>query len=86
MDQTEQNEPHRKICNWLHPCGRKYTKQIEEIIVDEEGTHRIGGINESDHNTILLTIDTKMNRDKEKNNLENTIRGKLEQFQQNNEK
>ena len=41
-------------------------KQIEEIIVDEEGTHRIGGKNESDHNTILLTIDTKINRDKEK--------------------
>ena len=29
-------------------------KQIEEIIVDEEGTHRIRGNNDSDHNTILL--------------------------------
>ena len=31
-------------------------KQMEEIIVDEEGTHRIFGKKESDHNTILLTI------------------------------
>ena len=41
-------------------------RQMEEIIVDEEGTHIIGGKNESDHNTILLTINTTMNRDKEK--------------------
>ena len=41
-------------------------KQMEEILVDEEGTHRIGGKNESDHNTILLTINTTMNKDKEK--------------------
>ena len=31
-------------------------KQVEETIVDEEGTHRIRGTNDSDHNTILTTI------------------------------
>ena len=62
-------------------------RQMEEIIVDEEGTHRIVGKNESDHNTILLTINTTMNKDKEKRTVwGKTIRGKLEKFQQNNEK
>ena len=41
-------------------------KQIEEIIVDEEGTHRIRGNNDSDHNTILLTLNTTANRETQK--------------------
>ena len=30
--------------------------QVEETIIDEEGTHRIRGTNDSDHNTILTTL------------------------------
>ena len=29
---------------------------MEETIIDEEGTHRIRGTNDSDHNTILTTL------------------------------
>ena len=38
-------------------------KQMEEIIVDEEGTHRMCGKKESDHNTMLLTINICQQRD-----------------------
>ena len=53
MDQTEQNEPHRKYVIDYILVDENTLKQMEEIIVDEEGTHRIGGKNESDHNIIL---------------------------------
>ncbi len=41
-------------------------KLVEEVIVDETGTHRIRGTNNSDHNTILMTINTTVQTTQEK--------------------
>ena len=37
----------------------KTAEEVEEIIVDEIGTHRLRGKRESDHNTILMTLKQK---------------------------
>ena len=46
--------------------SRNLKEKVKEIIVDEEGTHRIKGVKDSDHNSILLTLDIQMDRHTEK--------------------
>ena len=60
MDKTVQTEPGGKIRDRLYINRQRHTldthHQVEETIIDEEGTHRIRGTNDSDHNTILTTF------------------------------
>ncbi len=53
--QNRKNPNERSVIDYIL-VDTKTAKDIEEIITDEVGTFRLKGINESDHNTILTTI------------------------------
>ena len=57
--------------------------QMEETIIDEEGTHRIRGTNDSDHNTILTTLNINIiHKPEKKDNLEKRNPGTMDTLQQ----
>ena len=62
---------------------KRLEKNVEEIIVDEIGTHKLKGNNESDHNTILMTINIKTTKDPKK--LKRWKKGNPQQWKKYNE-
>ena len=57
---VNRNNPNEKSIIDYILVDRKTAIEVEEIIVDEIGTHRLRGKRESDHNTILMTLKQKI--------------------------
>ena len=58
MDESQQN---RSIIDYAL-ISRSLANNITETTTDEEGTHRIRGRNETDHNTIMVNINMHMHK------------------------
>ena len=79
---VNRNNPNEKSVIDYILTDRKTAEQIEEIIVDEIGTHRLEGKKESDHNTILATFKCTLQPKTEKRTT--WKKGTPEQWQQYN--
>lgn len=60
------NNPNEKSMIDYILTDKHTAKRVEEVIIDEAGTHRLKGTNETDHNTILVTIEIETHRKNEK--------------------
>ena len=57
---VNRNNPNEKSIIDYILVDSKTAEEVEEIIVDQIGTHRLRGKRESDHNTILMTLKQKI--------------------------
>ncbi len=75
------NNPNEKSMIDYILTDKHTAKRVEEVIIDEAGTHRLKGTNETDHNTILVTIEIETHRKNEKittwNKVYRTTMGKI---------
>ena len=64
------NQNQKSILDYvIYSSPLKY--YIQEMITDEEENYRLKSKNQSDHNTIMLTINKKLNQKKKQQNMEN---------------
>ena len=62
------NQNQKSILDYVI-CSSPLKYYIQEMIIDEEENYRLKGKNQSDHNTIMITINKKLNQKNKQNKI-----------------